>query len=451
LPLLLVIGAAAFFNAAYSTKYSVLIFGCVICLVALARLPKARFAFYAGFAAGLLCVVPQLWFFLGIFGRGAIALWAILAFWIALFVALASAAYRGVGPRRFVWLVPFLWTGLEYFRSELYYLRFSWLNIGCALAFPPWVPFGLVGVYGIGFIAVFIASCIVTGRWKLLVASFVIGLVLLGLLFPAYSGLRARRRVQVAGVQMEFPSAREVVSNLDKLIAEHPEAQLLVLSEYTFEEQVPQTIMDWCREKQKYLVVGAIDPASGGDYYDTAFVIGPDGNIVFKQAKSVPIQFFKDGLPAKEQQVWESPWGKIGICICYDLSYSRVTDSLANLGAEALIVPTMDLKGWGWHEHDLHERIALVRAAEYRVSIFRVASSGISQLVDAGGNERATAPFPGEGASISGEMALPFGAGKLPADRYVAPLAVAVTAIFVVWLAIATLIRMMLRKGKRGG
>jgi len=48
-------------------------------------------------------------------------------------------------------------------------------------------------------------------------------------------------------------------------------------------------------------------------------VIGPDGQDVFEQAKSVPVQFMSDGLPAVERRVWESPWGKIGIAVCYGL------------------------------------------------------------------------------------------------------------------------------------
>ena len=83
-------------------------------------------------------------------------------------------------------------------------------------------------------------------------------------------------------------------------------------------------------------------------------MINPEGRVEFKQAKSVPVQFFVDGMPAKSQAVWESPWGKIGICICYDLSYSRVTDRLIRQGARALIVPTMDMIAWGGHEHELH-------------------------------------------------------------------------------------------------
>jgi len=153
-----------------------------------------------------------------------------------------------------------------------------------------------------------------------------------------------------------------------------------------------------------YLIVGGEDPATNGNYYNTAFVIGTDGEIVFKQAKSVPIQFFKDGLPAREQKLWDSPWGKIGICICYDLSYSRVTDRLIRLGAQAIIAPTMDVADWGRHEHELHARIAPIRAAEYGVPIFRVASSGISQLVNRNGDVQASAPFPGELATISGVL-----------------------------------------------
>jgi predicted amidohydrolase len=110
--------------------------------------------------------------------------------------------------------------------------------------------------------------------------------------------------------------------------------------------------------------------------YNTAFVIGTNGELVFRQGKSVPIQFFKDGLPAPDQKLWESPWGPLGLCVCYDLSYTRVTDKLARLGAKAIIVPTMDVADWGLRQHELHARVAPVRAAEYGIPIFRLASSG---------------------------------------------------------------------------
>src|SRR5208283_504895 len=92
--------------------------------------------------------------------------------------------------------------------------------------------------------------------------------------------------------------------------------------------------------------------------------------------------------------------------ICYDLSYRRVTDRLVKLGAEALIVPTMDVVDWGLRQHELHARIGPVRAAEYGLPLFRVASSGISQAIDGRGRVVASAPCPGDGAILRGILKL---------------------------------------------
>jgi predicted amidohydrolase len=179
-------------------------------------------------------------------------------------------------------------------------------------------------------------------------------------------------------------------------------------------------------------VAGGEEPVSAQQYYNTAFVIGPDGEVVFQQAKCVPIQFMKDGLPARDQRVWNSPWGKLGLAVCYDASYTRVTDELIRLGAQALIFPTMDVADWGRYQHELHGRIAPMRAAEYAVPIFRLCSSGISQFVQGDGHVAASAPFPGQGALISANLDLPTG-GRMPPDRLLALISVAVTAALVVF------------------
>ena len=216
---------------------------------------------------------------------------------------------------------------------------------------------------------------------------------------------------------------------LDQALAKNTNAPIFVLSEYTLDSPVPDLLKNWCREHARYLVVGGKDPSCTNHvYYDTAFVVGTNGDIVFKQAKSVPIQFFNDGLPATNQAVWNSPWGKIGICICYDLSYTRVTDELVRQGAQLLIVPTMDVEDWGRHQHELHSRVAPVRAAEYGIPIFRVASSGISQAVTGGGYVVAQTSMPGNGEIFSAQLRLPQ-RGSLPLDRYLAPLCTGVTGI----------------------
>jgi apolipoprotein N-acyltransferase len=224
---------------------------------------------------------------------------------------------------------------------------------------------------------------------------------------------------------------------LDQALAKNTNAPIFVLSEYTLDGPVPDSLKNWCREHSRSLVVGGKDPVDTNDYYNTVFVVGTNGDIVFKQAKCVPIQFFQDGLPAPEQKVWNSPWGKIGFCICYDLSYTRVTDELIRQGAQLLVVPTMDVEEWGRHEHELHSRVAPVRAAEYGVPIFRVASSGISQAVSGGGSVIAQAPMPGNGEIISAQLRLP-PRGALPLDRWLAPICTGVTVVVTIALLLLT-------------
>jgi apolipoprotein N-acyltransferase len=165
--------------------------------------------------------------------------------------------------------------------------------------------------------------------------------------------------------------------------------------------------------------VGGKDPLGPQDFLNTVFVVGPEGEVVHKQAKCMPIQFFKDGQPAREQRLWRSPWGLLGLAICYDLSYTRVMDRLVSQGAQALIVPTMDVSDWGEHEHKLHGRVAPFRAAEYGLPVFRVASSGISQLIDERGRITAQGSFPGPQEVVSGELRL-VQPKSLPADRTLA-------------------------------
>ncbi|MEO6181812.1 MAG: carbon-nitrogen hydrolase family protein, partial [Verrucomicrobiota bacterium] len=193
----------------------------------------------------------------------------------------------------------------------------------------------------------------------------------------------------------------------------------------------------WCRKNQKYLIAGGKDLLPNEKYFNTAFVVDPQGEIIFRQVKSVPIQFFKDGLPATEQKLWNSPWGKIGICICYDLSYRRVVDELVRQGAQAIIVPTMDVADWGEHQHELHGRVAPTRAAEYGIPIFRVCSSGISQLVNSQGRVELSAPFPGDEAMLGGKLNMSE-KGHLPLDHWLAPFSSILTGILTLWLGVAS-------------
>jgi apolipoprotein N-acyltransferase len=103
------------------------------------------------------------------------------------------------------------------------------------------------------------------------------------------------------------------------------------------------------------------------------------------------------------------------------------------MGAQMLIVPTMDVADWGLHEHQLHARVAPVRAAEYNIPIFRLASSGISQVVTRDGAVVDSAGFPGENEMIAGAFDLD-GQGSLPVDRFAAPVCVVISGMLMLAL-----------------
>ena len=429
--------AVTCFQAAYtSVRHPAagwLIFGYALGLIRLTDQPNVRRAFYFGLATGFLCYAPQLLFFWRIFNVAAVLLWLVLAFWVGLFAAIICGSGRRWGKVKTAWLIPLVWTGIEFFRSELYFLRFSWLNVGYAL---PFHNFGMYGGGLITFASVTAGACYFrpgftqspAGRQIILslLAILALGFLALGLTTKPVAGSNHQPPLTLVGIQAEFPLPSILPKLLNQALAKNPHADIFVLSEYTLDGPVPEALKNWCREHSRHLVVGGKDFVGKDNYYNTAFVVGTNGDIVFQQAKSVPIQFFKDGLPATGQAVWNSPWGKIGLCICYDLSYTRVTDELVRQGAQVIINPTMDVEYWGRQQHELHSRVAPTRAAEYGVPIFRVASSGISQAITGDGKVVAHTSVGGYGEIFSAQLALPV-RGALPLDRWFGPVCVIFT------------------------
>src|SRR5262249_12426819 len=155
-------------------------------------------------------------------------------FWIALFVVLARFCHQRLPGVTAAIVVPILWTGLEFFRSELYYLRFSWLNVGYALSGTALQPLAhWFGMYGLGFLAMAAAVGISRGSFKQrgLLAFRLAGVVVVILFLQAYVSWKpgatpARNALRVAGVQLEFASGAEVLEALDMLLLAQPNADL---------------------------------------------------------------------------------------------------------------------------------------------------------------------------------------------------------------------------------
>ena len=251
---------------------------------------------------GLGMYVPHLMFFAVIFHTAAIPLWLIAALPVGIFLLLLQLAHRRFGAMGALWLTPILWTGLEYFRGELWYLRFAWLLPGQAVAFIPGVRMGAVGRLRIG-----VSLCIGRGGSRLRPRARlrIIGLIARTVCFAIAMYLPPLPATPAGGV---FCMSRACSLNpqvgtmwCSSSIAwhdAHPQLKVLVLSEYTFSGPVPPSVREVLKKHRRYLIAGGAQTLADGRYYDTAFVVGPDGQDIFSQAKSVPVQFMSDGLPA---------------------------------------------------------------------------------------------------------------------------------------------------------
>ena len=81
---------------------------------------------YSALTFGLLVYGWNLRWFANIFGTIASVLWLILAMFIMFFAVILRALSNRFGNKIALILSPFLWVGIEFFRSELWALKFGW-------------------------------------------------------------------------------------------------------------------------------------------------------------------------------------------------------------------------------------------------------------------------------------------------------------------------------------
>lgn len=114
------------------------------------------------------------------------------------------------------------------------------------------------------------------------------------------------------------------------------------------------------KELECYIVATCFEK-DGHQLFNTAVLLGPDGQIVGKYRKvCLPRGEIEAGItPGTEYPVFETPLGRIGMMICYDGFFPQVAERLTDAGAEVIAWPV-----WG-----CNPLLARARAAENQVTI----------------------------------------------------------------------------------
>ncbi len=384
-----------------------------------------------------------------------LALASVLALYFGLFCAGATLIAGAAWPVDLLAL-PALWVALEYLRT--YALTgFPWGLLGYTqYRTVPLLPVATVtGVYGLSFLVMLgnvalarLASASRDGiRGGLLAVAVALALLWVpALLSPSSAPSDRAEEIDIALVQ----------GNIDQALKWNPGMQVATIEEYRrlsleaasrrpalivwpetaapfflrYDHALRGRVLDIAAETGSHLLVGSPDReriwgVPGGErYYNSAFLISPDGTLLNKYDKIhmvpfgeyVPLKsilFFVEKLAygigdferGRAYTIFQVPAGRFGVTICYEVIFPDQVRRYVKDGAEFLVNITNDAWFGRSAAPTQHLAMAALRAAENRRYLIRAANTGISAIIDPWGRiVQASGIF--EPAVISGRIAL---------------------------------------------
>src|SRR5579859_4256068 len=217
--------------------------------------------------------------------------------------------------------------------------------------------------------------------------------------------------MRVAVAQLD-PKLAEKERNLDACLARLDEAvsegaELVVFPEcavpgYMFSsaaealpyaEEIPglstEAFEEACRRLDAHVVCGLLE-RDGGRLHNAAVLVGPDGLIGTYRKTHLPfLGVDRFVVPGDELPVWDTPLGRIGVEICYDLRFPEATRTLALKGADIVCHPT----NFPMAARVQTELITTARAAENRIFLLTANRCGQERWAEFCGRSQIVDPY----------------------------------------------------------
>jgi predicted amidohydrolase len=137
-----------------------------------------------------------------------------------------------------------------------------------------------------------------------------------------------------------------------------------------------QAIAAACHETGAYAIVGFIEK-DGDKYYNAAMVVGPDGIVGNYRKIHLPFLGMDRFLTRGNRpfEVIDLPAGKIGVNICYDVSFPESIRCLKLMGAELIVLPT----NWPPGARRTADYVVNARAMENHINFAATNRTGIER------------------------------------------------------------------------
>ncbi|MEZ5585089.1 MAG: carbon-nitrogen hydrolase family protein [Candidatus Competibacteraceae bacterium] len=162
----------------------------------------------------------------------------------------------------------------------------------------------------------------------------------------------------IAGMQMHVSATHDNITamghRLDVLMARFPWVQMVLFSELAAFGPLPNhaqvlpgpTEEIFCRmaaHHRIWLIPGSLFERVGEHIYNTAPVIDPNGHVVGRYRKMFPFRPYENDVEAgTEFMVFDVPAvGRFGVSICYDMWFPETSRTLAAMGAEVILHPSL--------------------------------------------------------------------------------------------------------------
>ena len=157
-------------------------------------------------------------------------------------------------------------------------------------------------------------------------------------------------------------------------------------------------------------ILGASLPvvAGAGRYHNRAFLYGPDGRTGF-QDKIVMTRFEREdwgvsGAPTL--RLFDTAFGRLGVCICYDVEFPLLARTLAEAGAELIVAPSVTETLHGYWRVRVGAQARALENQCYVVHAPVVGEARWSPAVDVGRGAAAVYGPPDQGFPADGVVAI---------------------------------------------